>query len=71
MGVDNSSITSGGRKSVRVTSHKAYNTGLVVLDVAHMPEGCGTWPAFVSASLPTPLPPDLVMTSPLTHQCSG
>lgn len=46
MGVDNTTVTSSGRQSVRLTSSKSYNHGLIVLDVAHMPVGCGTWPAF-------------------------
>ncbi|KAF2742642.1 glycoside hydrolase family 16 protein [Sporormia fimetaria CBS 119925] len=45
-GVDSTNITPNGRPSIRITSKKAYNTGLVVLDVEHMPVGCGTWPAF-------------------------
>ena len=46
-GVDNSTNTPGGRPSVRLTSNKSYQSGLFVLDVAHMPGGiCGTWPAF-------------------------
>ncbi|KAJ6115198.1 concanavalin A-like lectin/glucanase domain-containing protein [Penicillium sp. IBT 16267x] len=36
-----------GRRSVRLTSNQAYNHGLVILDLAHMPGAvCGTWPAF-------------------------
>lgn len=35
-----------GRPSVRVESKKTYNHGLFVGDFSHMPEGCGTWPAF-------------------------
>lgn len=48
MGVDHTNVASGtGRSSVRLTSKKSYNQGLVILDVAHMPGGiCGTWPAF-------------------------
>ncbi|KZV73201.1 glycoside hydrolase family 16 protein [Peniophora sp. CONT] len=34
-----------GRDSVRITSQKAYNTHVAVFNVAHMPTGCGTWPA--------------------------
>jgi hypothetical protein len=45
-GVDHTNETPEGRPSVRITSKKSYNTALVVLDVEHMPTGCGTWPAF-------------------------
>lgn len=45
-----------GRDSVRITSNSAYDDAVFVLDLEHMPEGCGTWPAFwtVSASGPWP-----------------
>lgn len=46
IGVDTTNIATNGRPSVRVTSNKAYNHGLIILDLEHMPEGCGTWPAF-------------------------
>ncbi|KAF2467436.1 uncharacterized protein BDR25DRAFT_335881 [Lindgomyces ingoldianus] len=54
-GVDSTNKTPNGRPSIRLTSKKTYNSGLVVLDVAHMPTGCGTWPAFwmVGPSWPT------------------
>ena len=45
-GVDTTNKTPGGRPAVRLESKKIYNGGLIVLDVAHMPFGCGTWPAF-------------------------
>ncbi|KAF2634919.1 hypothetical protein P280DRAFT_554148 [Massarina eburnea CBS 473.64] len=45
-GVDTKNKDAGGRASVRLTSKKSYNKGLVVIDVQHMPFGCGTWPAF-------------------------
>ncbi|RAL66241.1 hypothetical protein DID88_005912 [Monilinia fructigena] len=47
LGVDHTTSLSGsaGRASTRVSSNKAYNHGLFVADIAHMPEGCGTWPA--------------------------
>jgi hypothetical protein len=45
-GVDTTNITPEGRPSIRLTSHKSYSSGLIVLDVEHMPAGCGTWPAF-------------------------
>ncbi|KAF7868471.1 hypothetical protein EAF04_005002 [Stromatinia cepivora] len=50
LGVDHTTVLSGnaGRASTRVTSNKAYNHGLFIADVAHMPEGCGTWPALWS-----------------------
>ncbi|PGH04610.1 endo-1,3(4)-beta-glucanase [Blastomyces parvus] len=48
MGVDSTNVASGrGRSSVRVTSKKAYDKGLIIIDLEHMPGGiCGTWPAF-------------------------
>ncbi|KAK0113647.1 hypothetical protein ONS95_013893 [Cadophora gregata] len=45
-----------GRKSVRVSSKKAYTHGLIMADIAHMPDStCGNWPAFwtVGADWPT------------------
>ncbi|KAJ7642037.1 endo-beta-glucanase [Roridomyces roridus] len=39
---DSSSV---GRNSVRIQSNKAYTTHVAVFDIAHMPQGCGTWPA--------------------------
>lgn len=35
-----------GRDSVRIQSHERYFDSLLVLDLVHMPVGCGTWPAF-------------------------
>jgi hypothetical protein len=54
MGVDHTNVASGaGRASVRLTSKKSYNHGLVILDLAHMPGGiCGTWPALYVAPYP-------------------
>lgn len=37
---------SRGRRSIRVQSKAVYNRGLFVVDVAHIPMGCGAWPAF-------------------------
>ncbi|KAI0030591.1 2 beta-glucan [Vararia minispora EC-137] len=39
------STSARGRDSVRITSQKAYNTHVSIYNVAHMPKGCGTWPA--------------------------
>lgn len=45
IGVD--TTTYGGfRDSVRLESKELYTRGLFVLDLAHMPYGCGSWPAF-------------------------
>ncbi|EJD03022.1 2 beta-glucans in both donor and acceptor sites of Gh16 Laminarinase 16a [Fomitiporia mediterranea MF3/22] len=38
--------TPRGRDSIRITSQNTYTDSVIVLDVAHMPEGCATWPAF-------------------------
>lgn len=48
IGVERSSVTSEAvkRHSVRIQSKAVYNKGLFVIDVEHMPTGCGTWPAF-------------------------
>ena len=47
LGVDYQNVASGsGRRSVRVSSNAAYNHGLFILDLAHMPGSiCGAWPA--------------------------
>ncbi|QSZ33755.1 hypothetical protein DSL72_005326 [Monilinia vaccinii-corymbosi] len=37
--------TSDGRLSVRISSKKQYEDGLIIFDVVHTPIGCGTWPA--------------------------
>lgn len=34
------------RPSIRVHSKKTYDNGLFIADIAHMPTGCGVWPAF-------------------------
>lgn len=44
-GVDVTNKTPEGRPSIRIESKKQYGSGLIVLDIAHMPFGCGTWPA--------------------------
>lgn len=35
-----------GRDSVRIQSKKQWTTGVSVLNLNHMPVGCGTWPAY-------------------------
>jgi hypothetical protein len=47
IGCDHTNVASGrGRNSVRLESKKNWNNGLVIIDLNHMPTGCGTWPAF-------------------------
>jgi len=46
-GADHSKVASGrGRDSVRLESKKTFSSGLFIIDLTHMPAGCGTWPAF-------------------------
>jgi hypothetical protein len=45
-----------GRDSVRISSKNAYNEAIFVLDLAHMPAGCATWPAFWTLSQQGPWP---------------
>ncbi|GJE92266.1 glycoside hydrolase family 16 protein [Phanerochaete sordida] len=40
------SASGPGRDSVRIRSVKTYTTHVAIIDVRHMPQGCGTWPAF-------------------------
>jgi len=57
IGVDSTTAhTPNGRPSVRITSRASYSPGtLLIADIAHMPTGCGTWPALwmVGPSWPT------------------
>jgi len=48
LGVDHTTVNpSPGRASVRLSSTKAYNHGVFIADIAHMPGSiCGVWPAF-------------------------
>ncbi|KAK1221539.1 hypothetical protein PQX77_015658 [Marasmius sp. AFHP31] len=34
-----------GRNSVRLASKKTYTSGVMIFNMRHMPQGCGTWPA--------------------------
>lgn len=35
-----------GRDSVRISTKKQFNSGLIIADITNMPGGvCGTWPA--------------------------
>jgi len=47
IGADQTNIASGsGRNSVRVESKLAWTEGLFIMDLLHMPAGCGTWPSW-------------------------
>ena len=37
---------SGPRESIRLEGKRRFNRGLFIMDVRHMPAGCGVWPAF-------------------------
>ncbi|KAF8264590.1 concanavalin A-like lectin/glucanase domain-containing protein [Lactarius quietus] len=45
-----------GRDSIRISTLDAYRDAVFVLDLAHMPTGCGTWPAFWTLSKTGPWP---------------
>ena len=45
-----------GRDSVRIYSENAYDEAIFILDLAHMPAGCATWPAFWTLSEAGPWP---------------
>jgi len=36
----------GPRESIRLEGKRRFNHGLFILDLSHMPAGCGVWPAF-------------------------
>jgi len=47
IGCDHTNVASGrGRDSVRISSKKTWNQGIFIIDLSHMPIGCGTWPAY-------------------------
>jgi hypothetical protein len=43
---NNKTVSSEGRESVRIHSKESYNHGLFIIDLNHIPTGCGVWPAF-------------------------
>jgi hypothetical protein len=47
---------SRGRDSNRIVSKKAFDESVIILDLEHMPYGCGTWPAFWTLSQKGPWP---------------
>ncbi|OCL01919.1 glycoside hydrolase family 16 protein [Glonium stellatum] len=55
LGVDHTNKTPNGRPSLRLEGKKAYNQGLLIADITHMPDStCGNWPALWMFSDPWP-----------------
>jgi len=47
IGSDHTTKATGrGRQSVRISTKDLFNGGLFIMDLQHMPTGCGTWPAW-------------------------
>lgn len=44
--MSSSPTNKGPRDSVRLEGKRRFDHGLFILDVRHMPDGCGVWPAF-------------------------
>ncbi|KAL7540517.1 hypothetical protein ACHAXR_010188 [Thalassiosira sp. AJA248-18] len=44
--ISSSPTTEGPRNSIRLEGRRRFNRGLFIIDLRHMPAGCGTWPAF-------------------------
>jgi len=44
--ISSSPTPEGPRNSVRLEGRRRFNRGLFIIDLRHMPAGCGTWPAF-------------------------
>lgn len=47
---------SRGRDSNRISSKRAFDESVVIIDLEHMPYGCATWPAFWTLSQKGPWP---------------
>jgi hypothetical protein len=46
-GANDGAVGPRGRKSVRLEGYSTYTHGLIIADIAHMPENaCGAWPSF-------------------------
>jgi len=62
---------SRGRDSIRISSKRAFDESVVIIDLEHMPHGCGTWPAFWTLSQKGPWPAggeiDIIEVTHLSH----
>ena len=47
---------SRGRDSIRISSKRAFDESVIIIDLEHMPYGCATWPAFWTLSQEGPWP---------------
>jgi len=47
---------SRGRDSIRISSKRALDESVIIIDLEHMPYGCATWPAFWTLSQEGPWP---------------
>ena len=60
-----------GRDSIRISSKRAFDESVVIIDLEHMPHGCGTWPAFWTLSQEGPWPTggeiDIIEVGNLSH----
>jgi len=65
---------SRGRDSIRISSKRAFDESVVIIDLEHMPHGCGTWPAFWTRSQDGPWPTggeiDIIEVAHLSHPIS-
>ncbi|THU91896.1 glycoside hydrolase family 16 protein, partial [Dendrothele bispora CBS 962.96] len=57
-----------GRNSVRMQSKKQYGNGVMVFNINHIPEGCGTWPAVWSYSEPWPTKGEIDVVEGVNNQ---
>lgn len=44
--MSSASTADGPRESIRLEGKRHFNRGLFIIDLRHMPAGCGVWPAF-------------------------
>ena len=54
-------VNSSGRPAIQIGSKTNYTQGLLIVDISHMPFGCGVWPAL------SPQNHTLHIPAPLKH----